>query len=82
MSRGCQESTRDEKSLKRTEGDIYHKRKLRVLVAGSELQEPFPREFSIVCTPTRHRKKGEEGTLPPENKPNEDSTRKPMRQGT
>lgn len=78
MSRGCQESTRDEKSLKRAEGDIYHKRKLKVLLAGSQLQEPFPGEVSIVCTPMRHRKRGEEGTLPPENKPNEGSTRKPM----
>lgn len=79
---GCQENPRDEKSLKRTKGGIYHKRKFSVLVAGSELKKPFLGESCIIQKPTRNKKRGEEGILSPENKHNEDYTRKPRRQYT
>lgn len=51
MSRGCQKSTRDEKSLKRAEGDIYHKRKLRVPLAGSSYRNHFQGKSVLFAHP-------------------------------
>lgn len=79
MSRGPPTEHQKWEVVKKDRRHVSQDKVERVHVASWELQKPFLKELRILHKPTRSRKRVEGVMLPPENKHNQDSSRKPKR---